>query len=139
MRSTIMRSAAGGLCFALCAAADQTGAGASTGLISLDCGTAPESLCAALAEAISAKANQNGQNSYTIRTGQNGRKGGLHVALRLTRSSPAILEGHLEWSRPDMAPVSGPSVEVSAVDHSLNSRSHAAFARGLLQVSDLPL
>ncbi len=125
------RKTAGFLCLAL--GAGPAGAAGFDAVV-LSCPETSEALCMALSEELSRRVAPN-----PVLPAPAAHANALHVKLELTRSSDDHLEGRLIWQLNGDKPHTGPLVEVSSMDRSLNAQALHGFARGLLQVSRLPL
>jgi len=126
---------AGFLCLPLQAEAGQTANRATDiAAVVLSCPTASDDLRATLISEITRRADP-----LPVLSAPAPQKNALHVTLDVTRQTDDILEGRLIWWCADRARRTGPLVEVSFTDTPLNAQALHGFARGLMQVSDLPL
>lgn len=106
-------------------------------LLQCDDSITAQSACQAVKDALSKSpgspqiilAGQNTGNSHVD----------LTVTLELTRQDADVLAGRLIWVTPDKQSTTGPDVEVSSFDAPLQTDAVNDLARGLLQVSDLPI
>jgi hypothetical protein len=131
----------------LCLAAEglgmQAAARATPGAIDLICSaevaTAPgqtDAICAAVVLALTADiADRAGW--YLRRDAAD--PAGLTITLVLTRADAHSVTAYLSWRTPlDPIQTDGPAVSAQTVDAPLAADIYPNFARGLLQVSDLP-
>mgnify|MGYP003627853539 CR=1 FL=1 len=132
----------------LCLAAEGLGmqaaaAPATPGAIDLVCSaevsTAPgltDAICAAVALAL--KGDIADRPGWYLRQDATDPVG-LTITLVLTRADANSVTAHLSWrAPPDPAPSNGPEVSAQTIDAPLGVDIYPNFARGLLQVSDLP-